>query len=258
MWLEKIVLKDFRCFCGEHSIKFSTDPAKNVTLIHAENGVGKTTLLNAMLWCFYGATTAKFERKTDLVNHDGLKAGRDTAFVEVLFEHNDCRYRARRYSGPGAQSDRIFSIMRLDQGHSVTLPNPDTFINTVIPKSMASHFLFDGEHAEAFLGEAGIRKAVQDILGCSLIETAIGDLDSASAYYRRQMPKTKASASLDALSGQIDSIVGQISAARGVVEGLKKDVATINQQIADIDEKLRNSAAAKELQATRESIERDN
>ena len=52
MWIEQISLKDFRCFFGEHAIEFSQDPTKNVTLIHAENGVGKTTLLNALLWCF--------------------------------------------------------------------------------------------------------------------------------------------------------------------------------------------------------------
>ncbi|GLT02763.1 hypothetical protein GCM10007897_41860 [Sphingobium jiangsuense] len=53
MILEEIRLTDFRCFFGETSIQFSEDPEKNVTIIYAENGVGKTTLLNALLWCFY-------------------------------------------------------------------------------------------------------------------------------------------------------------------------------------------------------------
>jgi DNA sulfur modification protein DndD len=174
MWVERIELNDFRCFFGTREIEFSTDREKNVTLIHAENGVGKTTILNAMLWCFYGMTTPKFERRDDLLNHDAKQAGRDTAYVEVLFEHNDTRYRARRYAGSSAR----FTVMRLDRGHSEQLPNPDTFINTVIPKSMASHFLFDGEHAELFLGEERrheIRSAVQDILGCNLVKCPSSD-----------------------------------------------------------------------------------
>jgi DNA sulfur modification protein DndD len=260
MRLEKISLKDFRCFSGEHSIIFSTDEKKNVTLIHAENGVGKTTILNAMLWCFYDIVTAKFERRHDLVNHDAVTAGRTTAYVEVLFEHNGARYRARRYAGSTGNTDRTFSISRLDKGHSMTLPNPDTFINTVIPKTMATHFLFDGEHAEVFLGEenrSGIRKAVQDILGCNLIDTAIKDLENAAVYYRKQMPKAKASATIDTLSGQIDAISSQIETARGVISGLQEDAAATTKQIADIDEKLRNSVAAKELQGRRESIEKE-
>ena len=45
MWLDGITLNDFRCFFGQQAIDFSTDKEKNVTLIHGESGVGKTTLL---------------------------------------------------------------------------------------------------------------------------------------------------------------------------------------------------------------------
>jgi DNA sulfur modification protein DndD len=259
MWLEEIALKDFRCFYGEHVLELSSDDEKNVTLIHAENGVGKTTLLNAMLWCFYNTTTAKFERKHDLVNHDAVAAGRNSAYVEVLFEHNDKRYRARRYTGSGLHGDRSFSIMRLDDGHNVTIDNPDTFINTVIPKTMVGHFLFDGEHAEIFLGEenrGSIRQAVQDILGCKLIETAIDDLADSASHYRRQMPKTQKSASITELSEEIENIEGQLTSARAAVEGLKLEADNVRQQIADIDDKLRNSAASKELQSSRERVKR--
>ncbi|WP_125255819.1 AAA family ATPase [Brevundimonas fluminis] len=254
MWLSRITLKDFRCFFGEHSIEFSQDPERNVTLIHAENGVGKTTLLNALLWCFYGQTTERFEKRDDLVNYDARAAGAQHAFVEVLFEHNASRYRARRFT-KGGGGDREFTIMRIDGGSHVTLPNADAFINTVIPKSMAGHFLFDGEHAEFFLGEdnrRAVRRAVQDILGCSLIETAIGDLEETATWYRRQMPNTKASSSMDALSARIDALAGQITAAHVAKDGLLGEIEAIDQRIADIDDKLRNSAAAKTLQARRD------
>lgn len=254
MWIEQISLKDFRCFFGEHAIEFSQNPEKNVTLIHAENGVGKTTLLNALLWCFYGETTAKFEKRDDLVNYDAKAAGRTHAYVEVLFEHNDNRYRARRYTKRGTD-DRDFTIMRVDGGHHQTLPNPDAFISTVIPKGMAGHFLFDGEHAEVFLGEdnrGSIRKAVQDILGCSLIKTAISDLSETATYYRKQMPTSRASASMGSISASIDSQTSQIAAAVEARDALLGDIERIEQQIADIDAKLRNSAAARELQTRRD------
>jgi len=59
MILEEIRLTDFRCFYGENVITFSSDPDRNATLIYAENGVGKTTLLNALLWCFPLTRTAR-------------------------------------------------------------------------------------------------------------------------------------------------------------------------------------------------------
>ena len=254
MWLKQIRLHDFRCFFGEQSIELSQDPDKNVTIIHAENGVGKTTLLNALLWCFYGETTAKFEQRDDLVNYDAKAAGRTRAFVEVLFEHGGNRYWARRYT-KSAPGDREFSIMRVDGGHQEILPNADSFINTVIPKSMAGHFLFDGEHAEVFLGEdnrGSIRRAIQDILGCSLVKTAIADLDETATYYRKQMPNSKASASLERMSASIDALTGQIQQASEARETILDDILRIEQQIADIDDKLRSTAAAKQLQAARD------
>ncbi len=254
MWLEAITLRDFRCFFGEHVFELSQNPDKNVTLIHAENGVGKTTLLNALLWCFYGETTAKFEKAEDLINHDAAAAGQKSAFVEVLFEHNSNRYRARRYT-PGSKVEREFSVMRLEKGHHHTLETPDAFINSVIPKGMAGHFLFDGEHAEVFLGEDNrgrIRRAVQDILGCSLIKTAIQDLEETSTYYRRQMPNTKSSSNIDKISAQLDVLAGQIVTATQARDAIRGEVEVIEQQVADIDEKLRNSAAAKQLQLRRD------
>jgi len=259
MWLVQITLKDFRCFHGEHSIEFSQNPERNVTLIHAENGVGKTTLLNALLWCFYGETTAKFEKSSELVNFDAKAAGVTHAYVEVLFEHNGSLYRARRFTkgGPG---DREFTIMRNDNGSWLPLSTPDAFINTVVPKSMAGHFLFDGEHAEVFLGEdnrRSIRRAVQDILGCSLIETAIKDLEETATYYRRQIPNTKASASIAQESARIDSIGTQIEAAKEARDGFRGEIEVLEQQVADIEDKLRNSAAAKSLQARRDQAQKD-
>ena len=254
MWLEQIDLKDFRCFFGEHSIEFSQDPKKNVTLIHAENGVGKTTLLNALLWCFYGNTTAKFEKRDDLINYDAKILGRNKAYVDVLFEHNGGRYRARRYTKGGA-SEREFMVMRIDDGHHVSLPNPDAFINSVIPRGMVGHFLFDGEHAEVFLGEdnrGSIRRAVQDILGCSLIKTAITDLAETATSYRRQMPSSRSSTSMATISARIDSLTSQIGAATGARDGLQGDIERIEQQIADIDDKLRNSTAARQIQTRRD------
>ena len=67
MLLEKITICDWRCFYGEQLIEFASKTDKNVTLIHAENGVGKTSLLNALLWCFYKKTTARFEKPDDIL-----------------------------------------------------------------------------------------------------------------------------------------------------------------------------------------------
>ena len=260
MILEEIRLTDFRCFYGRSAVRFSTDPGKNITLIYAENGVGKTTLLNALLWCFYGETTERFEKKEDILNYDAKNEGRTKASVEVLFEHNDNDYIAKRYfvTGSQASESRTFIVARIDQGSQIDIPTPDTFINTVIPQDMASHFLFDGEHAEVFLGESNhtsIRSAVRDILGCSLIETAIADLKDVSSHFRKQIPSTPATTRIAELNSHIDKLITQTDQAEKEGERLEKLHQLTETQINDIEDKLRNTSAAKVLQQNRDRLE---
>mgnify|MGYP005852365037 CR=1 FL=1 len=258
MILEEIRLTDFRCFYGETFIRFSEEADRNVTIIYAENGVGKTTLLNALLWCFYGETTARFEKRQDILNYDAKKAGRTVASVEVLFEHNDKHYIAKRFSNINSSSGREFLVARIDEGSQITLDSPDTFINTVIPRDMASHFLFDGEHAEVFLGEdnrGSIKSAVRDILGCSLIETAIEDLQAVSNQFRKQIPSTAATKRIEDLNNKLDALTTQIETAKTSIVELERKREQTDQQIKDIDNKLRNTAAAKELQASRDRLD---
>ena len=68
--VEKVDIEDFKSFAGKHSFKFPTEPGlygitgKNLDKPRlGPNGVGKSTLLDAIFWAFYGHTTR------------GLKAG---------------------------------------------------------------------------------------------------------------------------------------------------------------------------------------
>ena len=54
MKLRSLSLGNFRQFYGEQEITFSDDEKQNVTIVHGENGSGKTALLNAFKWCLYG------------------------------------------------------------------------------------------------------------------------------------------------------------------------------------------------------------
>ena len=75
MKLEKLTLENFRQFYGHQEIIFSGYNDRNVTVIHAENGFGKTTLLNAFLWVLHGSKflTGDFEQKDRLINEKAVR-----------------------------------------------------------------------------------------------------------------------------------------------------------------------------------------
>ena len=60
MLLKKIKLNNFRQFYDVACLNFNISNEKNITVIHAENGVGKTALLNAVNWAFFQKLTSNF------------------------------------------------------------------------------------------------------------------------------------------------------------------------------------------------------
>ena len=59
MLIKQIYLDGFRQFYPPQTLSFSTNPNKKVTLVLAESGVGKTTIIQAFKWAFYGG--AKYQ-----------------------------------------------------------------------------------------------------------------------------------------------------------------------------------------------------
>lgn len=78
MLIKKLRMENFRQFKGTTNVEFSTNPAKNVTVILGDNTFGKTTLLQAFNWCFYGTVVfphnpdflLNLEKANDMINGD--------------------------------------------------------------------------------------------------------------------------------------------------------------------------------------------
>lgn len=100
MLLNEITLKNFRQFRGNHNIKFSVDPQKNVTVIMGENGSGKTTLAQAFTWCLYGETDFKTKSVLNLSYANEMPEGdATTVVVELKLIHKEIEYTIVRSQG---------------------------------------------------------------------------------------------------------------------------------------------------------------
>ena len=54
MFLDFIEITNFRPFYGTQKVNFGYNDEENLTIILANNGSGKTSLVNAFTWCLYG------------------------------------------------------------------------------------------------------------------------------------------------------------------------------------------------------------
>ncbi|MDW7669904.1 MAG: AAA family ATPase, partial [Bacillota bacterium] len=81
MKLNRIKLKNFRSFGGEHDIDLNIKESKNIILIGGKNGAGKSSLFEGMKLCLYGPLTFGYmnqnhyyiEKIKSNINNDSLK-----------------------------------------------------------------------------------------------------------------------------------------------------------------------------------------
>lgn len=189
MLLQKLKLVDFRQFYSDTTIiEFSTDTDKNITLIHGENGVGKTTLLNSILWCLYEKLTHDFERPEELICLQAVKEGKKSCRIELNFEYEEKHYLAQRSLQNTRQTH--FKLFEVTDSNYSEVPNPKAFINSILPDDMAEYFFFHGEgvsNINAKKSGEKFKRAIRDILGFRLAETAIDDLKEINKKWTKEL-----------------------------------------------------------------------
>lgn len=63
MYIDSIILENFRIYKGKHNILFPKKSSKNIFIITGDNGFGKTTFLTSLIWCLYGKQMADVDEK---------------------------------------------------------------------------------------------------------------------------------------------------------------------------------------------------
>lgn len=190
MIIKKITLKNFRQFKGEQIIEFSQDTEKNITLILGDNTSGKTTLLQAFLWAFYG--TANFKSKDSLLNAAVseeilTRNGNSEVSVRIELEHEGMFYNIVR--------SQKFSVK---DNYVISDPNPSLSLSTkkngqtiqfkslhlqnkleeILPKDLSIYFLYDTERFGNITSKSDVTKSVKSILGLTVLDNLIKHLGS--------------------------------------------------------------------------------
>lgn len=257
MLLQKIVLNNFRQFYGKQEIAFSTDLDKNVTLIHAENGVGKTTLLNALLWCFYKKTSEKFEDPDKIVCHQAIAEENFAASVEVYFEHEQKNYFVIR-SVNEFTSDSVFEASRISKGNYHKILEPKVFVDNVIPQEMSKYFFFDGEYAETFASnnnKKAVQTAVENMLGCNIAIQTCDDLQYLIRSIDKKISGLTSSTAAETFQKQMDRLDEVETKDQEKLVRIDSNLVKSRDAKKAIEKTLRNTKGASDFQVDKAKYE---
>lgn len=273
MILQKITLRNFRQFKGSQEIILSDNRKKNITLIHAENGFGKTTILNAILWALYGQSglTEDFEGHNKLINnalahkHKKNPTGIETE-VALVFKHDDARYFLSRKMDLAEQNIHPQNRLSLEKisnidGLTEQLDRPQQRIREIVPDGISKFLFFNGER----VNELGLEKnssvisdAIHQMLGLNLLKQTIEDLESQNVLGKfRKTLKENTSAKKRQLLEELEQLEKKQFIITNKIKINKAEIISIDEEIKLINSSLESNEAANKLQLKRQKLEED-
>lgn len=228
--------------------------SKNVCLIGADNGFGKTSLLEALILCLFGRDGMKdigrgksndvaegvesYDRFVERALHSSaLSAGMQKMSVTVKFLTEDGEHLGvhRNWyfsrSGSHKSADEEVHLYEGEDEEIVEVPRNverTEFVRhwvatNLVPASLAGFFLFDGEIVRQLADESmskQVRRGIEGILGVPTLKELAEDLER-YAYSRRREGGAVNSEQLNSLVVEVTALEGELTSVSEELERLE-------------------------------------
>lgn len=209
MRIESIDIKNFRQHKDLH-LEFPKAKETDLHVIVASNGVGKTNMMNAIVWCFYGIEPNLDKNSSAALPLCNLKAleeakvnGEDVAVVNVTI-----RVTANGETIVFSRSANVNVATHFAQRPTfevqVTNAAGDTNflyddfaverVNMYVPTRIRQYFFFDGEQLHNYFGPTQdtthVKDSIYEIAQINIITAAKSHLNKLITEYRSTIAKT--------------------------------------------------------------------
>lgn len=233
MILDSIALTDFGLYSGRQEIVLTPpSPDKPVILFGGLNGGGKTTFLDALQLCLFGAH-ANTSNRGRLGYSEYLsrcihnQAEHESAYIQLRFRHTsegaEDRYTLRRaWKRTNGRCTEDLTVLKNDRFAPALADNWAQQVEDLMPINIAHLFLFDGEQIERYASLTDsaslIGTAIQNLLGLDIVDQLDRDM--------RVLERRKKSENLD------EDTLAKVSVAEKELQKMRRRVECAKQERA--------------------------
>lgn len=275
MHLKSIALRDWKAYSVAKFDFPSPTSEKNLILIGAQNGFGKTSFFEAVVLGLFGKdglpliaraafADAGAERLTTsyrsfmekAINRNAVRNGRTSCSVTLLFGLDDDEEieikRIWNFSDGGAfkQSDEEIQIFEGARRKPVG-PHAyagedrvewfrDYVAKTFLPYYLAAFFLFDGEQVSSFAERemsAQVQNGIEGLLGIPVLRELAGDLRNYAKERRRETPSASNS-TLAKLEQEREELNAKLAEAQAKLDELTPNLTNMGLERERITREL--------------------
>jgi len=285
-----IRLRNWRQYGGDQEINLSSREGRLINIIEGENGAGKSNLLNAITFCFYGKEVQEQSDEGDLEKlpyvtrsrlNDADAGDTVSGYIEITLGIDKPEYLFRREFQTTIDDDDKFtdSIGDLELRRKVSnewerTDTPSSYLNQVLPARVSDYFLFDGEDLDGFFDEgyaARVEDAILDVSHLELLNRAQYHLKKIRSDIESEASDTEGEAAeireeVEALRDQIESKEDEIEEVENQIDETKTNIDAIDAKLQDVsDEYVRNRYQTrqtlredvKDLENRRDELQKD-
>ncbi len=180
MKFTKLVIENYKSFQFATEILFPVGAdGKSIFLIGSMNGAGKTSIMEAVSYCLYGAKPEMIYKN---INRKELARGNTSVSFELVVEQDDgSELIVKRSWSSGAINDAKPKdlderLVVVQDGKRVSVQNKQMwqdFIRATIPPGITQFFFFDGEKIQEIAAddhsEVRLKKSLEAALGIEYI-----------------------------------------------------------------------------------------
>lgn len=279
MRIESIHIRNIRQL-KDLSLRFGTGESESdLHIILAENGVGKTNIVNAITWCLYNKEMHLRDEETalPLLNNQLIEEIRTSgggtaevlAEITISTDNSKDRITFKRVGNFNITndacillSDKLSVIMMDEGGYRIVEDDEETMqlIHKYLPEEINNYIFFDGEQLEKFFSQNqldNVRSGINELTQASYLKKSSEFVDS---YVRNVLnPKIANLGSKEIAEQQkkVDGLFDQIELTKKTIKELESQIKTCDDEISKLTIVIRGCENLREKTKELERIEKE-
>jgi DNA sulfur modification protein DndD len=250
-------------------LNFSTDPEKPLTVIRAANETGKTTCLNALMWCLYGESALPSKTPYTLFPNDLKAMGtrRTEISVEIEFQIDrptidtsknatiDIYRISRRVTERLAENGRVqregaetIDMYQITPTATSRVLDSEAarIIENALPQSLKDVYFTDGDSVMSFIEASAnqsakrrrVSKAIESLLGLEHLDSAVRRVEKVSKEFSKAIDDTDYASAVQKIEDQIDFRQGDLEEEQANLDEASEALKVANKELELIEQRI--------------------